>query len=57
MPVRSIDVTEMQELKFGRALRKSEFDGVGVALAPDGEVAAIIENREYGAQPLSVFVS
>jgi len=51
------DVTEMQELKFGRALRKSEFDGVGVALAPDGEVAAIIENREYGAQPLSVFVS
>lgn len=57
MPVRSIDVTEMQELKFGRALRKSEFDGVGVALAPDGEVAAIIKNREYGAQPLSVFVS
>ena len=57
MPVRSIDVTEMQELKFGRALRKSEFDGVGVALAHDGEVAAIIENREYGAQPLSVFVS
>jgi tRNA pseudouridine55 synthase len=56
MPVRAIDLNEMQELKFGRALKKSEFDGIGVALAPDGEVAAIIENREYGAQPLSVFV-
>lgn len=56
MPVRAIDINEMQELKFGRALKKSEFDGIGVALAPDGEVAAIIENREYGAQPLSVFV-
>ena len=55
MPVRAIDINEMQELKFGRALKKSEFDGIGVALAPDGEVAAIIENREYGAQPLSVF--
>lgn len=56
MPVRAIDINEMQELKFGRALKKSEFDGIGVALAPDGEVAAIIENRDYGAQPLSVFV-
>jgi tRNA pseudouridine55 synthase len=55
MPVRAIDLNEMQELKFGRALKKSEFDGIGVALAPDGEVAAIIENREHGAQPLSVF--
>ena len=56
MPVRAIDLNEMQELKFGRALKKSEFDGIGVALAPDGEVAAIIENRDFGAQPLSVFV-
>ena len=56
MPVRAIDINEMQELKFGRALKKSEFDGIGVALAPDGEVAAIIENRDFGAQPLSVFV-
>jgi hypothetical protein len=47
----------MAELKFGRVLSKSEFSGVGVAIAPDGEVAAIIENRDYGAQPISVFVS
>ncbi len=57
MPTRKIDVAELAELKFGRALSKSEFTGVGVAIAPDGEVAAVIENREYGAQPISVFVS
>jgi len=57
MPLRQIDVAELAELKFGRALAKSEFSGVGVAIAPDGEVAAIIENRDYGAQPISVFVS
>ena len=57
MPTRQIDVAEMAELKFGRALSKSEFSGVGVAIAPDGAVAAIIENRDYGAQPISVFVS
>ncbi len=57
MPTRQIDVAEMAELKFGRTLSKSEFSGVGVAIAPDGEVAAIIENRDYGAQPISVFVS
>lgn len=57
MPTRQIDVTELAELKFGRALTKSEFNGVGVAISPNGEVAAIVENREYGAQPISVFVS
>jgi len=57
MPVRKIDLLEMAELKFGRALTKSEFSGVGIAVSPDNEVAAIIENREYGAQPLAVFNS
>ena len=57
MPVREIDVMERNELTFGRALTRSTFDGPGVAIAPDGEVAAIIENREHGAQPLTVFVS
>lgn len=57
LPLRTIDMNEVQELKYGRALTKSEFEGTGVAIAPNGEVAAILENREYGAQPLSVFVS
>ena len=57
MPTRSIDLLEQRELSFGRALSKSNFEGPGVAISPDGMVAAIIENREYGAQPLAVFNS
>lgn len=57
MPARILRFEELAELKYGRALVKSDFDGVGVAISPDGEVAAIIENRDYGAQPIAVFVS
>lgn len=57
MPTRSIDLTEKSELSFGRALSKSNFEGPGVAISPDGAVVAIIENRDYGAQPLAVFIS
>jgi tRNA pseudouridine55 synthase len=57
MPIRQIDITEIAELKFGRAISKSEFSGVGAAITPDGEVAAILENRDYGAQPIAVFTS
>jgi tRNA pseudouridine55 synthase len=57
MPSRSIDLAEKNELSFGRALTKSDFDGPGVAITNDGRVAAIIENRDYGAQPLAVFNS
>lgn len=57
MPTRSIDLAERNELSFGRALTKSDFSGPGIAITPDGEVAAIIENRDYGAQPLAVFNS
>lgn len=57
MPTRSIDFAEKSELSFGRALTKSDFEGPGVAISPDGAVAAIIENRDYGAQPLAVFNS
>jgi tRNA pseudouridine55 synthase len=57
MPSRVIDLAERNELSFGRALTKSDFSGPGIAITPDGEVAAIIENRDYGAQPLTVFNS
>lgn len=55
MPIRQIDLQEFAELKFGRAISKSVFEGPGVAVAPNGEVAAIIENRSNGAQPQTVF--
>ncbi len=57
MSVRNVDLLEVKELSFGRALSASSTDGPVVALTPDGQVAAILENREYGAQPVAVFIS
>ena len=57
MSVRNVDLLEAKELSFGRALSASSTDGPVVALTPDGQVAAILENREYGAQPVAVFIS
>jgi tRNA pseudouridine55 synthase len=57
MRVRDVDLQEVKELSFGRSLSASSTDGPVVALAPDGQVAAILENREHGAQPVAVFIS
>ena len=57
MSVRNVDLLEVKELSFGRALSASSTDGPVVALTPDGQVAAVLENREYGAQPVAVFIS
>lgn len=57
MPIRDLGFDEVAELKFGRRIDKSNQDGVVVGIAPDGEVAAILENREGRAQPVSVFNS
>ena len=57
MSVRNVDLLEVKELSFGRSLSASNTDGPVVALAPDGKVAAILENREHGAQPVAVFIS
>ena len=57
MRVRNVDLLEVKELSFGRCLSASDTDGPVVALSPDGKVAAILENREYGAQPVAVFIS
>jgi tRNA pseudouridine55 synthase len=57
MSVRNVDLLEVKELSFGRSLSASNTDGPVVALAPDGQVAAILENRDHGAQPVAVFIS
>ncbi len=57
LPIRDLGFDEVAELKFGRRIDKSNQDGVVVGIAPDGEVAAILENREGRAQPVSVFNS
>jgi tRNA pseudouridine55 synthase len=57
LPIRELGFDEVAELKFGRRIEKSNQEGVVVGIAPDGEVAAILENREGRAQPVSVFNS
>lgn len=57
LPSRSLGFEELAELKFGRRIDKSNEEGVVVGIAPNGEVAAILENREGRAQPVSVFNS
>ena len=57
LPIRDLGFDEIAELKFGRRIDRSNQDGVVVGIAPDGEVAAILENREGRAQPVSVFNS
>ena len=57
LPIRELGFDEVAELKFGRRIDKSNQEGVVVGISPNGEVAAILENREGRAQPVSVFNS
>ena len=57
LPIRELGFDEVAELRFGRRIDKSNQEGVVVGIAPDGEVAAILENREGRAQPVGVFNS
>jgi len=57
MAIRNVDLQEVKELSFGRALSASSTDAPVVAVGPSGQVAAILENRQHGAQPVAVFIS
>jgi tRNA pseudouridine55 synthase len=57
LPRRDLGFDEVAELRFGRRINRSLYEGPVVGVAPNGEVAAIIENRDEQAQPLVVFNS
>ncbi|MFZ8871699.1 MAG: tRNA pseudouridine(55) synthase TruB [Candidatus Nanopelagicaceae bacterium] len=57
LPRRELGFDEVAELRFGRRIKRSLDEGPVVGVAPNGEVAAIIENRDNQAQPLAVFNS
>lgn len=57
LPKRNLEFEEVAELRFGRRIERSAQDGPVVGIAPDGEVAAILENRDGRAQPVTVFNS
>lgn len=57
MPSRRLSFEDVAELRFGRQIEKSNFEGPGIGISPSGEVVAILENRLGRAQPISVFNS
>lgn len=48
LPTRILDVEELNEISFGRAISANESATVTAALTQAGEFAALLENRELG---------
>ena len=53
---RNLDLHEITEMKFGRAIAPSGYAGIVAAIAPDGKLAALLEDKDGAAKPLAVFV-
>ena len=45
LPIRSLDFNEMNEISFGRYLAPNPASGTYAALSPQGEFAALLENK------------
>ena len=60
LPTRELTFDEMAEISFGRALEANPAEGIFAAASPDGNFAALLENREVSnkifAQPTLVAV-
>lgn len=57
MKTRKLTFEEIAEIRFGRRIDKSEIQGPIAGIGPNGDVAAILENRDGRAQPITVFNS
>ncbi len=57
MKTRKLTFEEIAEIRFGRRIDKSETQGPIAGIGPRGDVAAILENRDGRAQPITVFKS
>jgi tRNA pseudouridine55 synthase len=55
-PVRPLTVAEAQSLSHGASLEAAGTAGPVAALAPDGSLVALLEDRDGRARPLAVFV-
>lgn len=55
MKTRKLTFEEIAEIRFGRRIDKSETQGPIAGIGPNGDVAAILENRDGRAQPITVF--
>lgn len=57
LPVRDIDDGEARELSFGRSLAPAGISGTYGAVAPDGQVVALLRDQDGRAQPVLVFAA
>ena len=53
---RQLDLQESAEMKFGRNIQASGVAGIVAAFTPQGELAALLEDKEGMAKPFTVFV-
>ncbi|MFM7860942.1 MAG: tRNA pseudouridine(55) synthase TruB [Candidatus Nanopelagicaceae bacterium] len=53
---RKLTEAEVAQLRFGRSLEATGTPGIVAAIAPDGTLAALLENKEGSAKPFTVFV-
>ena len=56
-PVRELDLEEVNELSFGRALSPNASDEIHAALSPDNRLIALIKNSVDKAKPVAVFAA
>ncbi len=55
LPVRAVDADEARELSFGRSLEPTGDPATHGALAADGRVVALLQDRDGRARPVLVF--
>jgi len=53
LPVRELTFDEMREISFGRQLEPNSASSVFAGIAPDGNFAALITNKDFGGKTLA----
>ena len=52
---RQLDLQEAVEMKFGRNIQATGVTGIVAAITPQGELAALLEDKDGMARPFTVF--
>jgi len=53
LPVRELTIEEMREISFGRQLEPNSASSVFAGIAPDGNFAALITNKDFSGKTLA----
>ncbi|MGN6610079.1 MAG: tRNA pseudouridine(55) synthase TruB [Jatrophihabitans sp.] len=57
MPVREVDESEARALSYGKSLPPQGIAGTHGAVGPDGDVIALLQEREGSSRPIVVFTA